>query len=165
MMNASRASEVAGIGATAASPLVGEEGARAKRGKVRGNPSARIMRARELRRNATPTEAKLWRAVREAFPAARFRRQVPLGPFFADFCSHGARLIVELDGGQHAIAVEQDAARTAFLNGEGYRLLRFWNYDVVENLAGVLETIAANLPSPLVGEGAAKGRMRGLGDQ
>ena len=165
MTNASRASEVAGIGATTSSPLVGEEGARAKRGKVRGNPSARIARARELRRNATPAEAKLWRGLRETFPTARFRRQVPLGRFFADFCSHGARLVIELDGGQHAIAVEADNTRTAFLNSEGYRVLRFWNNNVIESLDGVLKTIAANLPSPLVGEGAPQGRMRGACDQ
>ena len=153
------------LAATSSSPLVGEEGARAKRGKMRGNPGATIARARALRRNATPAETRLWRGLREAFPTTRFRRQVPLGPFFADFCSHGARLIVELDGGQHAISVEADNTRTAFLNGEGYRVLRVWNNDVIENLVGVLETIATILPSPLVGEGAPQGRMRGLGDQ
>ena len=107
----------------------------------------------------------LWRGLREAFPVARFRRQVPLGSFFVDFCSHGARLIVELDGGQHVTAAEQDAVRTAFLNEQGYRVLRFWNNDVIENVGGVLDTIASHLPSPLAGEGAPQGRMKGAGDQ
>jgi very-short-patch-repair endonuclease len=68
---------------------------------------------------------------------------VPLGPYFADFCSHGARLIFEVDGGQHSQA--GDAARTRFLEGEGYRLLRFWNNEVLGNMDGVLAAIAAAL--------------------
>lgn len=101
-----------------------------------------IGKARALRRNPTDAETLLWRALRENFPDARFRRQVPLGPYFADFASHKAKLIVEVDGGQHAAALDQDQKRTAFLNAEGYRLLRFWNNEVVENLEGVLHRIA-----------------------
>ena len=118
-------------------------------------------RARDLRRNATDAEARLWYALRESLPGAKFRRQVPLGPYFADFASHGAKLVVELDGSQHAEAVERDVARTHFLNDEGYRVLRFWNNEVLQNLDGVLAAIAAAAPSPLVGEGGPKGRMRG----
>ena len=92
-------------------------------------------------------------------PDAHFRHQVPLGPYYADFASHAARLIIEVDGSQHG--EERDAARTHFLEGEGYRVLRFWNNEVLGNLDGVLRTIAAALPSPLVGEGGPKGRMGG----
>ncbi len=77
---------------------------------------------------------------------AKFRRQVPLGTYFVDFASHSARMIVEVDGGQHAVDRDRDAVRTAFLNGEGYRVLRFWNHDVMQNIDGVLATIAAALP-------------------
>jgi len=150
---------------------VGEEGARAKREKVRGNaegltkrqllPSTTTGRARALRRNPTETEKLLWRALREAFPHAKFRQQVPMGPYFADFCSHGAKLIVEADGGQHAEAAAYDAQRTRFLESEGYKVLRFWNNDVLGNISGVISTIAPHIPSPPVGEGGPKGRMRG----
>ena len=122
-------------------------------------------RARDLRRNATDAEARLWYALREQLPQAKFRRQVPLGPYFADFCSHRARLVVELDGSQHAEAVERDAARTRFLNEEGYRVLRFWNNEVLQNLDGVITAIASAIPPPLVGEGGPQGRMRGFARQ
>lgn len=131
------------------SPLVGEEGPRAAkpRGKVRGKaPNPRIARARELRRNATDAEKRLWTLLREKLPSAKFRRQVPIGPYFADFASHAVRLVVELDGGQHEEAA--DAPRTAFLEREGYRVIRFWNHDVMQNLEGVLATIAAFTPHP-----------------
>ncbi|MEM8697251.1 MAG: DUF559 domain-containing protein [Pseudomonadota bacterium] len=118
-------------------------------------PANATGRARSLRRNATTAESVLWYALREKLPAAQFRRQVPLGRYVADFASHRAKLIVEVDGGQHGARIEQDAARTRFLEGEGYRVIRFWNNDVLSNTDGVLERIAATLPSPLVG---AKGR-------
>jgi very-short-patch-repair endonuclease len=120
-----------------------------------------IDRARELRRNSTPAESIIWRALRENMPNEKWRRQVPIGPYFADFVSHRAKLIIELDGSQHADAIEADAARTSFLKSQGYRVLRFWNNEVMRNLDGVLTVIAAALPSPLVGEGGAKRRMRG----
>lgn len=136
------------------SPLVGEEGARdaQRRGKVRGLtkrqqlPALTVFRSRDLRRNATKAEKLLWTALRETLPVAKFRRQVPLGPYFADFVSHSARLVVEIDGGQHATAESYDAARTTFLSGEGYRVIRFWNNDVMQNIEGVLATVAAALP-------------------
>jgi len=84
-----------------------------------------------------------------------------MGRYFADFCSHGAKLIVEADGGQHAIDAAYDATRTRFLESEGYKVLRFWNNDILNNVEGVIATIAPHLPSPLVGEGGAKRRMRG----
>jgi len=120
-----------------------------------------VVRARALRRSETPAESRLRYALREKMPEAKFRRQVPMGPYFADLVSHRCRLVVEVDGGQHGETVEQDAARTRFLNGRGYKVLRFWNNEVMDNLDGVLERIDQNLPSPLAGEGGLKGRMRG----
>lgn len=112
-------------------------------------PSGTVSRARKLRRDATEAEKKVWRGLREAFPASRFRRQVPIGPYFADFFSFSAKLIIEIDGGQHATATEYDAARTRFLEAQGYAVFRFWNNDVIENIEGVLSVIAAALsPSP-----------------
>jgi len=146
------------------SPLVGEGGARAKRGRVRGNdagltkrqllPPTTVPRARALRRNATEAEKRLWSALREVFPEAKFRRQVPFGPYFADFCSHAAKLVIEADGGQHAEAVGYDAARTRFIEREGYRVLRFWNDEVLANTGGVLASIAAAMSSRLPGKDA-----------
>ena len=86
-------------------------------------------------------------------PGAHFRRQVRLGPYIADFASHNAKLVIEVDGGQHAEQSELDAARTRFLQTEGYRVLRFWNNDVLRNIDGVLEVIqraiaATPTPSP-----------------
>ncbi|KEY99906.1 hypothetical protein AI27_00345, partial [Sphingomonas sp. BHC-A] len=107
-------------------------------------PNPTIARARELRRNATDAEKRLWTLLREKLPSARFRRQVPIGPYFADFASHAARLIIELDGGQHDKAA--DAPRTAFLQQEGYRVIRFWNHDVMQNPEGALARIAIFTP-------------------
>jgi very-short-patch-repair endonuclease len=93
----------------------------------------------------------------------KFSRQVPIGPYVVDFCCREQRLIIELDGGQHASAVADDAGRTAHLERLGYRILRFWNHDALGNTEGVLETIARALgyldtgpsprPSPPGGEG------------
>ena len=93
---------------------------------------------------------------------ASFRRQAPIGPYIVDFVCHAASLVIELDGGQHfELRQEQrDAQRDAFLAGKGFRVLRFSNYDVMANRAGVLETIAAATehaplpnPPPQAGEG------------
>jgi very-short-patch-repair endonuclease len=76
---------------------------------------------------------------------------VRIGPYIVDFASHSAKLIVEVDGGQHAERLEADAARTRFLETEGYRVLRFWNNDVLQNIDGVLEVIQrvlATTPTP-----------------
>lgn len=70
---------------------------------------------------------------------------MPVGPYFADFACFAEKLIVELDGGQHSEAEDYDARRTAFLEAQGYRVIRFWNNDVLANTDGVLETIAAAL--------------------
>ncbi len=93
----------------------------------------------------TKPERVFWRALRDAFPDHNWRKQVPLGPYFADFASHSAKLVVELDGGQHASAQAYDEARTRFIEAEGFRVLRFWNTDVMSNIDGVLELIAEEL--------------------
>ena len=90
-------------------------------------------------------ELKLWRALREAFPDAHFRRQAPFGRYHADFCSHGRKLVIEVDGDSHADREKQDAARTRFLEHQGYHVIRFDNTDVMQNAAGVCEAIAAHM--------------------
>jgi very-short-patch-repair endonuclease len=84
-----------------------------------------------------------------------------MGAYFADFCSHSTKLIIEADGSQHAEAAAYDTQRTRFLESEGYKVLRFWNNDVLENISCVIATIAPHIPSPPVGEGGAQRRMRG----
>ena len=112
-------------------------------------PPLSIPRARQLRREMTEAERRMWRLLREVAPAARWRRQVPLRHFIADFASHREKLVVEVDGGQHS--AEADAVRTAIIEAEGYRVLRFWNNEVLANLEGVRSSIASTLalnPSP-----------------
>ena len=101
----------------------------------------RILRARSLRQNPTDAERKLWQRLRH-LPNAHFRRQATIGTFFADFGCHTTRLVIEVDGGQHAES-ESDQSRTAYLNENGYRVLRFWNHDVLTNIEGVLELIVS----------------------
>jgi very-short-patch-repair endonuclease len=112
-------------------------------------PAGTVSRARALRRNATDAERVLWRALRTAFPGHKFRRQMPIGPYFADFCCFASRLVIEADGGQHAEAQAYDDARTRFIERQGYTALRFWNPDIMTNIDGVLATIGHALaPSP-----------------
>jgi very-short-patch-repair endonuclease len=100
--------------------------------------------ARRLRRQMTDAERKLWYAVRaRRFERLAFRRQAPIGPFVVDFFCPVHRLIIELDGGQHATdeGLRYDGERTAWLAANGYRVMRFWNRDVLTNLDGVLSAI------------------------
>ena len=97
--------------------------------------------ARELRRQSTDTERRLWAVLRDRRLAGyRFRRQHPIGNFIADFACTRHRLIVEVDGSQHADN-QADERRTVFLQSEGWRVIRFWNNDVLINTEGVVETI------------------------
>jgi very-short-patch-repair endonuclease len=99
-----------------------------------------------MRRAMTDAERKLWWHLRRAPPgSSHWRRQATIGPYFADFSCHAARLVIELDDGQHAAAdnFTRDESRTAYLQARGYRVLRFWNNEVLGNIEGVLETIAA----------------------
>jgi very-short-patch-repair endonuclease len=100
-------------------------------------------RARELRSNATDAERTMWNLLRESFPEARFRRQVPIRMFIVDFASHRAQLVIEVDGGQHNEA--RDASRTTMIEAEGYRVLRFWNHDLLGNPKGVWTVIDSAL--------------------
>ncbi|TWG93255.1 very-short-patch-repair endonuclease [Luteimonas sp. J16] len=98
-------------------------------------------RARALRAAMTDAERALWRCLRlRQLAGHRFRRQVPIGPFVADFACLQAGLVVEVDGGQHAGA-RGDRARDAFFRAQGFRVLRFWNHDVPGNAEGVCEVI------------------------
>ena len=90
-------------------------------------------------------ERRIWAALRQAFPGTKFRRQVPFGLYHADFCSHAARLVIEIDGDDHAHKLAKDAVRTAFLANEGYAVLRFGNDDVMRNLDGVVTAISEAL--------------------
>ena len=104
-----------------------------------------VSRARQLRRDATDAERRLLRALRSRLPDRKWRHQLPIGPFFADIACFADRLVIELDGGQHAQAAEKDASRTRFIEAQGFRVLRFWNNDVLGNIDGVLEEIAGTL--------------------
>jgi very-short-patch-repair endonuclease len=103
----------------------------------------RVPRARALRRDATEAEKKLWQHLRQPpFKAHHFRRQATIGPYFADFATHRARIVIEVDGGQHSGSAS-DEVRSRYLEANGYRVLRFWNNDVLANLSGVLSAIDA----------------------
>jgi adenine-specific DNA-methyltransferase len=105
---------------------------------------ARIQRARQLRADDTNAETRLWTALRDRrLGGWKWRRQAPRGPFVLDFLCSEARLVLELDGGQHAKAeaVDYDARRTAYLERQGLRVLRFWNSEVLTNRSGVCLTI------------------------
>ncbi len=95
--------------------------------------------ARELRRNQTDAEALLWSKLRSRRLAGhKFRRQVPVGPFVVDFACTEMGLAVEIDGGQHAGATGKDEKRTGFLERRGYRVIRFWNHEVLSETEAVL---------------------------
>jgi very-short-patch-repair endonuclease len=103
----------------------------------------RVPRARALRRDATEAEKKLWQHLRQPpFKEHHFRRQATIGPYFADFATHQAKLVIEVDGGQHSGSAS-DEVRTRYLEANGYCVLRFWNNDVLTNVSGVLSAIDA----------------------
>lgn len=105
-------------------------------------------RARRLRNEATNAERHLWRYLRlRQLSGYRFRRQMPIAGYIADFVCPEVSLIVELDGGQHAERMQADAGRTAVLQANGYRVLRYWNDDVLLRTADVLEDIVRHLKS------------------
>jgi very-short-patch-repair endonuclease len=106
---------------------------------------ARTEIAGQLRRDATEAEHRLWWALRERMPEHRFRRQHPIGRFVVDFACPAQKLAIELDGGQNALRNEEGTTRTSQLVRRGYRVIRFWNNEVMDNLDGVLETIRREL--------------------
>jgi very-short-patch-repair endonuclease len=95
----------------------------------------------------TDAERILWRHLRNRALGVTFRRQHPIEPYVADFACLTAHLVIEVDGGQHA-GSERDLVRAAFLKGEGFRVLRFWNNEVLGNTASVLEVIREHLSAP-----------------
>ena len=107
-----------------------------------------LAKAKRLRRDMTDAERNLWSVLRNAqLGGAKFRRQQPIGSYVADFVCLEQRLIVEADGGQHAES-SVDRSRTSFLESKGYRVLRFWNNEILTNLDGVAQVISAALSTP-----------------
>jgi very-short-patch-repair endonuclease len=101
--------------------------------------------ARRLRREATDAERRLWSALRDRrLSGYRFRRQYPIGPFIVDFACTKERVIVEADGGQHSDS-KTDGRRTAWLESQGWRAVRFWNNEILKNAEGVIDTILREL--------------------
>ena len=128
---------------------------------MRGKNQPRAKRARSLRRALTPAEFALWTRIRaRQLGGFKFVRQEPVDRYYVDFVCRERRLIVELDGGQHAESPE-DRLRDRALSALGYRVIRIWNNDVIENLDGVLQTLLSELEkqpltpalSPLAGRG------------
>jgi very-short-patch-repair endonuclease len=113
----------------------------------RSNPKT-MHRAGELRRELTPAEQKLWAYLRgNKLNGVSFRRQHALGPYIVDFCAIKAKLIIELDGSQHLEQEECDRERTDYLESHGYKVIRFWNNDVMNDIQGVLRVIDSTLRS------------------
>jgi very-short-patch-repair endonuclease len=150
------------------SPLWGEGRVRGQvgRGEVAMHVVCESPRdfARGLRRRQTDAERRIWARLRDRrLLGVKFARQVPIGLYIVDFCCRERKLIVELDGGQHAMGANYDAGRTAFLQALGYRVLRFWDNEALGNTDGVLQRIAQAVtvttarpsprPSPQRGEG------------
>jgi very-short-patch-repair endonuclease len=136
---------------------------------VRVAPSEmRIVKARRLRLEMTTPERKLWKHLRQIRTSgSHFRRQAPIGPYYADFACHEARIVIEIDGETHAAppAATRDEVRSRYLESHGYQTLRFWNGDVMKNIEGVMESIqqavaAKTEPPPLTPPHASRGRGR-----
>lgn len=105
-----------------------------------------VRRARNLRSKSTDAERVLWRHLRQRqIDGYKFRRQQPIGPYIVDFVCLELKLIIEVDGGQHQEQVDYDDQRTRWLETEGYRVLRFWNNDILNNIDGVLQFIHSAL--------------------
>lgn len=104
------------------------------------NPRKTIL-ARRLRREATPAERALWVHLSRSQLGTKFSRQMPVGPYIADFLSRELKLVVELDGFSHDVAPERDMTRDRWMRDHGYRVLRFTNADVSENIEGVVMAI------------------------
>ncbi len=98
--------------------------------------------ARELRQRSTDAEQLLWRHLKaKQLSGLKFRRQEQIGRFIADFVCYEKKIIIEVDGGQHALELEKDKERSQWLNAQGFSVLRFWNHEALTNIDGVLETI------------------------
>ncbi|MCM8729995.1 endonuclease domain-containing protein [Hephaestia sp. GCM10023244] len=120
--------------------------------------------ARELRNNTNEIERLLWSRLRRSqLGGLKFSRQMPIAGFVVDFICRSAHLVIELDGSQHAEAAAYDSRRTQTIEAQGYRVIRFWNSDVLTNMDGVLETIldaapsGARAPTPLPPPASGRG--------
>ncbi len=122
----------------------------------RPRPTAR---AQGLRNNATDAERRLWTQLSRSHLGHKFLRQMPVGSFIADFLCRSRRLVIELDGGQHCENA-RDEARTRFIEAQGYRVLRFWNNEVMGNLEGVLTAIGEALTLPPTPSRKREGKSR-----
>ncbi len=133
-------------------PTGGRDRRRSRQGEGRWGhalPPQALDRARQLRCAATPAEARLWTMIRAGrIEGVKFKRQIPIGPYIVDFVSTTHRLVIEVDGGQHADAAEYDARRTAFLEREGYRVLRFWNKTVLTDPSSCYDAVFVALAEP-----------------
>lgn len=121
-------------------------------------------RARRLRADSTKAEARLWEVLRgRRLGGWKWRRQVPCGPFIADFLCRDARLVVELDGGQNSETEAYDARRTAYLESLGLRVMRFWNFGVLEGRAEICDSILEACGGPIddMDERLLSPRLRG----
>ncbi len=144
------------------SPLEGEGGANAP---DEGVASSKTQFAKQLRRNMTDVEVKLWNALRDRrFENFKFRRQVPIGKYIVDFVCQDRKLIVELDGSQHE-GSSYDLLRDAWLTSVGYKVLRFWNIDINQALDGTLLAIFDSLNRPLIRRAAPPSPSRGEGKE
>ncbi|MET3896804.1 very-short-patch-repair endonuclease [Devosia sp. UYZn731] len=130
-----------------------------------------IERARELRKRMPAPEAKLWNALREIRPLGfHFRRQVQLGPYYADFAIHAQRLVIEIEGDTHGsqATIAYDTRRDALIACQGYRVLRFTNEDIMRHLDGVMTVILGALETPTLTpspQGGGKPARRLLDDE
>ena len=119
-------------------------------------------RAKNLCKDSTDAERLLWSHIRaHRLNGIKFKRQQPLGPYIVDFVCFESKLVVELDGGQHAEARTRDIVREDWIRSQGFHVLRFWNNEVLSNIEGVMQQITAHLspsppPSPIQGEGALR---------
>ena len=116
-------------------------------------PVSNTTKARQLRKNPTDAERALWGILRQRQPRGhRFRRQAPIGPYIVDFVCFENKLVIEVDGGQHAAQSEYDAARTVWLENHGFRVMRFWNNEVLVETDAVREAVwlavGGDSPSP-----------------
>lgn len=102
--------------------------------------------ARKLRKNPTEAERVLWQHLRQkSIEGHRFRRQHPMGPYVLDFVCLEEKMVIEVDGGQHAADVVSDANRTFWLKKNGFKVIRFWNHEVLKNLEAVIRVIRLSL--------------------
>ncbi len=123
--------------------------------------------AKTLRKNSTDAEIFLWTHLRaKRFDGLKFKRQVPVGDYIADFICFDKRLVVEVDGGGHA-ENESDRVRDAWFAERGFKVLRFWNNEVFGNIEGVLEEISKNVgaPSPQSPDKNVKGQASPAGGE